>query len=181
MTKGERGSSGMVLRLQRDPGAVEDLLGHLAGQVGVEGSQVDQDHVVVGAARDEAEALLDERPRERLGVGHDPGRVGAELGPGRLSERDRLGGDGVLEGPALQAREDGAVDLLGQLGRAHDGAPAGPRSVLWVVKLTTSATPTGLGCTPPTMRPAGWAASKRKSAPTSSAIWRNGSGSMIRE
>ena len=31
--------------------------------------------------------------------------------------------------------------------------PRGPRSVLWVVKVTTSATPTGEGWTPPAMRP----------------------------
>jgi len=58
--------------------------------------------------------------------------------------------------------------------------PRGPRSVLWVVKVTTSATPTGEGCAPPAMSPAGWAASKRNLAPTESAISRNGSGSMIR-
>ena len=59
--------------------------------------------------------------------------------------------------------------------------PRGPRRVLWVVKVTTSATPTGLGWTPPAMSPAGWAASNMNSAPTSSAISRNGTGSMIRE
>ena len=52
--------------------------------------------------------------------------------------------------------------------------PRGPRRVLWVVKVTTSATPTGLGWTLPAMSPAGWAASNMKRAPTSSAISRNG-------
>ena len=58
--------------------------------------------------------------------------------------------------------------------------PRGPRSVLCVVNVTTSEYGTGFGCTPPAIRPAMWAASKRKSAPTSSAISRNGTGSMIR-
>ena len=54
--------------------------------------------------------------------------------------------------------------------------PRGPRSVLWVVSVTTSATPTGLGWAPPAMRPAGWAASNMKRAPTESAISRKGTG-----
>ena len=59
--------------------------------------------------------------------------------------------------------------------------PRGPRRVLWVVKVTTSATPTGEGWTPPAMSPAGWAASNMNSASTESAISRKGRGSMIRE
>ena len=58
--------------------------------------------------------------------------------------------------------------------------PRGPRSVLWVVNVTTSATPTGDGWAPPAMSPAGCAASNRNFAPTESAISRNGIGSMIR-
>ena len=52
---------------------------------------------------------------------------------------------------------------------------------MWVVKVTTSATPTGEGWALPAMSPAGWAASNMKSASTESAISRNGRGSMIRE
>ena len=58
--------------------------------------------------------------------------------------------------------------------------PRGPRRVLWVVKVTMSAWGTGLGCTPPAMSPAMWAASNMNSAPTSSAIERMASGSMMR-
>jgi hypothetical protein len=58
--------------------------------------------------------------------------------------------------------------------------PRGPRRVLWVVNVTMSAYGTGFGCTPPAMRPATWAASNMNRAPTSSAIWRNGWGSMMR-
>ena len=54
--------------------------------------------------------------------------------------------------------------------------PRGPRRVLCVVKVTMSATGTGEGCTPPAMRPAMWAASNMKYAPTSSAMSRNGCG-----
>ena len=56
----------------------------------------------------------------------------------------------------------------------------GPRSVLWVVSVTTSAYGTGLGWAPPAMRPAMWAASNMNSAPTSSAMARKGAGSMMR-
>ena len=58
--------------------------------------------------------------------------------------------------------------------------PRGPRSVLWVVSVTTSAYGTGLGWAPPAISPAMWAASNMNSAPTSSAISRNGAGSMMR-
>ena len=58
--------------------------------------------------------------------------------------------------------------------------PRGPRSVLWVVKVTTSAKGTGLGWAPPAIRPAMCAASKRNRAPTSSQMSRSGSGSMMR-
>ena len=59
--------------------------------------------------------------------------------------------------------------------------PRGPRSVLWVVKVMMSAPwSIGLGCWPPAMSPAMWAASNMNSAPTSSAMARNGAGSMIR-
>src|SRR5262249_15089632 len=48
--------------------------------------------------------------------------------------------------------------------------PRGPRSVLCVVVVTTSAMPTGDGCAPPATRPAMCAMSATKSAPTSRAI-----------
>ncbi len=63
---------------------------------------------------------------------------------------------------------------------ARMAPPRGPRSVLCVVSVTMSATPTGLGWAPPAIRPAMWAASNMNSAPTSSAIARNGAGSMVR-
>ena len=56
------------------------------------------------------------------GVGHDLRGVPAELRLRRLGEGHRLGRDDVLERAALQAREHRAVDLLGQLLPAQDGA-----------------------------------------------------------
>ena len=54
----------------------------------------------------------------------------------------------------------------------------GPRSVLWVVNVTTSAYGTGEGCAPPAMSPAMCAASTRSIAPTSSAIARKAAKSI---
>jgi hypothetical protein len=56
----------------------------------------------------------------------------------------------------------------------------GPRSVLCVVLVTIGACGTGDGYTPPATSPAKCAMSTRKMAPTSSAIERNASKSMIR-
>ena len=119
-----RGSSGMVLRLQVMPGPVEHLLGLLARELGVEGPQVDQEHVVVGPARDQPEPLGGQRRGQGPGVGHHPCGVGGELGSRRFGEGHGLGRDHVLERPALEPGEDGAVDLLGQLFPAEDGRAA---------------------------------------------------------
>ena len=62
---------------------------------------------------------------KRLGVFDDVLRVDLEVRPQRLGERDRLGGDHVHQRPALQAREDRRVELLGQrLVVAQDQAAA---------------------------------------------------------
>ena len=55
-----------------DPGAVERLLRHLAGDA--ERAEVDEHQVVVGAAGDDAEAFGRERVGERGGVAHDLAR-----------------------------------------------------------------------------------------------------------
>jgi hypothetical protein len=59
-------------------------------------------------------------------------------------------------------------------------APRGPRRVLCVVVVTTSAWGTGFGYAPPAERPMKWDASTHRSAPTSSAIRRNAAKSMVR-
>ena len=81
--------------------------------------------MVVRPAGDQPESLGRQRRAQRGRIGHHRGGVRAELGAGRLGEGHRLGGDDVLERPALEAGEDGAVDLLGQLGPAQDGAAPG--------------------------------------------------------
>ncbi len=59
-------------------------------------------------------------------------------------------------------------------------APRGPRSVLCVVQVTTSAYGTGLGCTPAATRPPMCAMSTIRYAPTSSAIARKRAKSITR-
>ena len=54
---------GDLVAVERDAGAVEDLLGLLAGELGVEVPQVDEQQVVVGAARHEPEPLARRAPR----------------------------------------------------------------------------------------------------------------------
>ena len=58
--------------------------------------------------------------------------------------------------------------------------PRGPRRVLWLVEVTTSACGTGLGCAPAATRPAMWAMSTMKYAPTSRAMAPMRSKSMMR-
>lgn len=64
--------------------------------------------------------------------------------------------------------------------RARMMPPRGPPSVLWVVEVTTSAYGTGLACSPAATRPAKWAMSTHRYAPTSSAIRRNSAKSSSR-
>ena len=92
VTNGRAGVVGDGVLVQRDAGLVERRLGLLAGELGVEGAQVDEHQVVVGAARHEAEALAGQRLGQRRGVGDDLVRR-SRLNDGlrRLAERDRLG------------------------------------------------------------------------------------------
>ena len=59
-------------------------------------------------------------------------------------------------------------------------APRGPRRVLCVVVVITSACPTGDGCAPPAIRPAMCAMSATRIAPISRAISANAGKSMVR-
>ena len=123
------------------PARSSTSLGLLAGELGVEGAQVDQHEVVVGAARHQAEALAGQRrrpaPRRCATIWRG---VVRELGCGGLAERHRLGRDDVLERAALQAGEHRLVDGRRRARpRLRMQPPRGPRSVLWVVKVTMSA------------------------------------------
>ena len=64
--------------------------------------------------------MAGERLGECGGVGDDLLGVGLERRVEHLTEGDGLGGDGVLERAALQAREHGLVDGGGMLSTAQD-------------------------------------------------------------
>ena len=66
VTKGERGSSGIVFLFSVMPAAIERLLRDLAGELAVERAQVDEHQMVVGAAGHEPEPLGREARGERL-------------------------------------------------------------------------------------------------------------------
>ena len=141
---------------------------------------VDQHQVVVRAAGDEPVAAVRELLGKRLCVCHDLPLVGVEFRRERLLERDRLGGDDVHERAALHAGEDGLVDLLRVLLLAEDEpAPGSPQRLVGRRrhKLRVG---NGLGWMPAATSPAIWAMSTMSKAPTSSAIDRNASKSMIR-
>ncbi len=89
-------------------------------------AQVNQHQVVVGAAGDEREALLQQRAGEHLRVAHDLALILAEEEALRLLEADGLGGHHVHLRPALQAREDRAVDVARVLLRGEDERAARP-------------------------------------------------------
>ena len=164
--RGHEGRAGVVgdgVAVAGDAGPVEHLLGLLAGQLGVEGAQVDQDHVVVGAPGDQAEAL-----------GHQGVAQGARRWPppGRRSRRNSgraasakataLAAMTCSSGPPWRPGKTALSIFLASSAPQRMAPPRGPRRVLWVVRVTTSATPTGLGWAPPAIRPAGWAASNMK-------------------
>ena len=92
-----------------DPGPVERLLRHLAGDP--ERAQVDEHQVVVGAARHDAEALVRRAPpASACALRTICAAYSRNPGCARLVERDRLRRDHVLERAALEAREHGLVD-----------------------------------------------------------------------
>ena len=83
--------------------------------------------MVVGAAGDDLDAALEQSLGQHLGVGDDLLCIGLELGRQRFLEGDGLGGDDVHQRAALDAGEDGRVDLLGQIlviGEDHAAARA---------------------------------------------------------
>ena len=180
VTNGFSGSFGIAFLLHVIAGAVERLLRDLAGDA--ERPQVDQHQVVVGAARHDAEALVGERVGERARVRprRRPRTAGTTAGSPRGTRPPWPRSRASAGRPAT--REHRLVDRGRVLAARQRIAPArGPRSVLCVVNVTTSAYGTGDGCAPPATRPAMCAASTSSSAPTSSAIARNASKSMIRE
>mmetsp|Transcript_8304 Transcript_8304/g.12076 ORF Transcript_8304/g.12076 Transcript_8304/m.12076 type:complete len:462 (-) Transcript_8304:187-1572(-) len=85
-------------------------------------SEVDQEKVVVGAARDEVEALLLQGVPQSLSVLQDLLLVGLVLGLHGHLQSHGQGRDGLVVRATLEAGEDGSVDLLLQV--PHDGLAA---------------------------------------------------------
>ena len=75
-------------------------------------AEIDENHVAVSAVRDELVAQSLELVLESLGVLDDLLLVLLELGGSSLLEGNSKGGDGVVVGTTLVAREDGEVDRV---------------------------------------------------------------------
>ena len=132
------GLAGDSVLIGGDVHAVQTCFQLLAGALLV--TQVDEHQMVVGAAGHQLDAAFLQSCGQSLGVLHDLAGILLELRLQRLAEADGLGGDDVLQRAALGAGEDGGIDPFGQhrvLVRIRP--PRGPRRVLWVVVVTTSA------------------------------------------
>src|SRR5690606_10567555 len=113
------------------PQAVEHAGGIAAGQVLVDGAEVDEEQVVVGPAGDDPHPFVHHRLGHRLGVGDDLVGVGGALGLGGLVEAHGLGGDLALDRAALAAGEHRLVDDLGvPLPREDHAAPRAPERLV---------------------------------------------------
>src|SRR4029079_2922305 len=99
------GVEGDAVFVDGDAGFIEDFLGDLA--VEVFRPEVDEHEVVIGAAGDDAVAVLGEAGGEGFGVDDDLLLVVAEAGLEGFVEADGLRGDDVHQGAALDAGEDG--------------------------------------------------------------------------
>jgi len=120
---GRKRIEGNGIFVDGDAGAVESFFGVAAGDVA--GVDFDEEKVIVGAAGNNAEAMLGDGNGESFGVGDDLLLVGLEAGFHRFFQADRFGGDGVNERTALDAGESEFVELFGECGFAEDEAAAG--------------------------------------------------------
>src|SRR6266853_2025011 len=108
--------------VDRDVRPAERVLGVAARDV--LRAKVDQQHVAVRAARNDAHPARLQGLGQGSCVGNHLLLVGAELGREGFPERDRLGGDDMHQGPALQAGEDSGVEDFLVLGAGEDQPPA---------------------------------------------------------
>ncbi len=142
---------------------------------------VEQEDVVVGAARDDAEAAPASPAARRTGVGHDLRLVGAELlGLGASRKATALAAMTCISGPPwMPGKTARSISLANSC--LHSTMPArGPRRVLWVVVVTKWQCGTGEGWMPAATSPAMWAMSAISRAPASSAIARKRAKSITR-
>ena len=96
------------VRVDRDSAGREDLRRLLAREA--DRAHVGEDEMVVRAARGDRDATSLQDRGERPGVGHDLRRVRPEVVRSGQLEADRLGRDGVHEGPTMGSGEDRAVE-----------------------------------------------------------------------
>ena len=98
----------------------------------MEVAHIHQNQVVVGAAGDQTEALLDQLVCQDLGVLDDLLGIGLELRLEGLAEAHGFSGDDVLQRAALGAGEHGGVDLLvdGLIVAQNQAAPGTTESLV---------------------------------------------------
>src|SRR3989304_3280758 len=107
-----------------DAGFLETSLGVAAHDAAL--VDVHQQQVRVGPARDDAEASARNRLRQLTGVGPNLLLIGLELRLHRFLQAERLGGNAVHRRPALVARKNDLVQLLGILLAAENHPAALP-------------------------------------------------------
>ena len=109
--------------IDRDLGEVQSLLGFLAAHAF--GEAIDQHHVCIGTAGNDAEAFVDHPLSQDLGVDDHLALVFDEGRLESLQEANRLRGDDVHKRAALRARENTFVDVRRVLFLGQDDAGAG--------------------------------------------------------
>src|SRR3989304_2269025 len=107
----------------RDPGLLQRRLGHLAGQP--LGPEIHQHQMGIRPSRDQAKAESAKLPGPRDRVQLNLALVRAELVTQGLLEGDRLGGDDVHQGAALEAGKEVLVEDRRVLLLTHDQPPPG--------------------------------------------------------
>ena len=146
VTNGERGSSGIVLRLQVMPARSRTSWATLPVSSASKVRRSTRTMWLSVPPETRRNPSVGERRGQRRGVGHHLAGVVGELGPWRPRRRPppwprSRARAGRPAGPGRpRSRSSWPV-----LARHRMAPPRGPRSVLWVVKVTTSATPTGSG------------------------------------
>ena len=122
-------SNGNRVLVHRDAGLVQRVFGFAAQHA--LGKDVDQHQVGIGSAGNNVEALVGQRLRQHLGVGHNLPRVILEAGLHGFVEAHRLGRNDVHQRTALHSRKHNLVDrrrILG-LGEDQPGTRAAQRLV----------------------------------------------------
>jgi len=104
------GVEGHHVLVDGDVGKDEGVLHHLTSNLRELAAEVDQHGVVVGATADDIVTLVHERSGHESGVLADLHDVLHVLVAEGFAESNGLGGDDMLQGTALDAREHGAVD-----------------------------------------------------------------------